>query len=67
MPSLPTKDDAIAQLEAYQQRLEEAAGQPGGRYATLFDQAPAGVALHEIDARGTVRRVNAQEVALIGR
>jgi PAS domain S-box-containing protein len=68
MPSsLPTKDEAIARLEAYQQRLDEAAAQSGGRYATLFDQAPAGLALHEIDARGTIRKVNAQELELIGR
>ena len=65
--SLPTKDEAIARLEAYQQRLDEAATQRGGRYDALFDQSPPGVALHEIDASGTVRRVNAQELELIGR
>jgi PAS domain S-box-containing protein len=65
--ALPTKDEAIVRLEAYQHRLDEAAGQRGGRYDALFDQAPAGVALHEIDARGTMRRVNAQELELIGR
>jgi PAS domain S-box-containing protein len=65
--SLPTKDEAFALLEAYQQRLDEAAAQRGGRYDALFDQAPAGLALHEIDAKGAIRRVNDQELALIGR
>ncbi len=65
--SLPTKDDAIARLEAYQQRLDEAMSQPGGRYDTLFEQAPAGLGLHEIDAKGTVKRVNARELEMLGR
>jgi len=65
--ALPTKDEAFARLEAYQQRLDEAAAQPGGRYDTLFDQAPPGFGLHEIDAKGTVQRVNPQELEMLGR
>jgi PAS domain-containing protein len=64
---LPTKEEAIERLEAYQQRLDAAAGQRDGEYDRLFDQAPPGLALHEIDAQGTMRRVNAQELALIAR
>jgi PAS domain S-box-containing protein len=65
--SLPTKDDAIARLESYQQRLDEAAEQGRGRYDALFDQAPPGFGLHEIDAKGTVTRVNARELEIVGR
>ena len=66
LASLPGKDEAITRLEAYQQRLDEAA-ESRSRYDTLFDDAPEGLALHEIDAQGTVRRVNRQELELIGR
>jgi PAS domain-containing protein len=65
--SLPTKDDAIARLEAYQQRLDEAYAQGRAAYDILFDAAPPGLALHEIDAQGTVRRVNARELEVLGR
>ena len=64
---LPTKDDAIARLEAYQQRLDEAQKQGRAAYDVLFDSAPPGLALHEIDARGHVTRVNAQELEVLGR
>jgi PAS domain S-box-containing protein len=64
---LPGKEEAIERLEAYQQRLDQAAAQADGAYDRLFDQAPPGLALHEIDAQGTMRRVNAQELELIGR
>jgi two-component system sensor histidine kinase/response regulator len=65
--SLPTKDDAIAQLEAYQTRLDEARGQGRAAYDLLFDGGPAGIALHEIDGQGTVTRVNARELEILGR
>lgn len=65
--SLPTKDDAIAQLESYQARLDEAQGQGRAAYDVLFDSGPADIALHEIDGRGTVTRVNARELQIVGR
>jgi len=64
--SLPTKDEAVARLEAYQERLDDAA-KDRGRYDALFDNAPAGVGLHEIDASGTITRVNAREMEFLGR
>jgi PAS domain S-box-containing protein len=64
--SLPTKDEAIARLEAFQLRLDEASKQGRATYDKLFDAAPAGVALHEIDARGHVTRVNARELEILG-
>jgi PAS domain-containing protein len=65
--SLPTKDEAIAHLEAFQVRLDEAQQQGRGAYDTLFDAAPAGVALHEIDGAGLVTRVSARELDILGR
>jgi PAS domain-containing protein len=65
--SLPTKDDAIARLDDYQTRLDAAREHGRAAYDNLFDGAPLGVALHEIDARGTVTRVNASELAMVGR
>jgi PAS domain S-box-containing protein len=66
-PSLPAKDDAIAQLESYQTRLDEAKAQGRAAYDLLFEGGPGGIALHEIDAQGTVTRVNAREVEILGR
>src|SRR5688572_27400468 len=65
--SLPTKDEAIARLEAFQVRLDEAQQQGRAAYDALFDAAPLGVALHEIDMSGHVTRVNDSELAILGR
>lgn len=65
--ALPTKDDAIARLEAYQKRLDEAHAQGRSAYDALFDGAPPGFAVHEIDARGVVTRVNVRELEVLGR
>jgi PAS domain-containing protein len=65
--SLPTRDEATERLEAYQQRLDDAHAQGRAAYDTLFEGAPAGLALHEIDLQGTVKRVNASELQILGR
>jgi PAS domain-containing protein len=65
--SLPTKDEAIARLEAFQTRLDEALKRGRAAYDNLFDGAPPGVALHEIDMSGFVTRVNDPELAILGR
>ncbi|HYU41742.1 MAG TPA: PAS domain-containing protein [Vicinamibacteria bacterium] len=65
--SLPSKDEAMARLEAFQVRLDEAHKKGRAAYDQLFDAAPAGVALHEIDARGHVTRINARELEILGR
>jgi PAS domain S-box-containing protein len=56
----------MARLEAFQVRLDEAQKQGRAAYDKLFEAAPAGVALHEIDARGYVTRVNARELEILG-
>ena len=65
--SLPSKDEAMARLEAFQVRLDEAHKKGRAAYDQLFDAAPTGVALHEIDARGHVTRINARELEILGR
>ena len=65
--SLPTKDEAIARLEAFQTRLDDAQKRGRAAYDNLFDAAPPGVALHEIDMRGFVTRVSDPELAILGR
>jgi PAS domain-containing protein len=65
--SLPTKDEAIARLDAFQLRLDEAQKQGRAAYDARFDAAPPGIALHEIDMAGSVTRVNDPELAILGR
>lgn len=65
--TLPTKDEAIARLEAFQVRLDDAQQRGRAAYDALFDAAPAGIALHEIDGAGQVTRVNAHELSILGR
>ena len=65
--SLPAKDEAIVHLEAFQVRLDGAQKQGRAAYDTLFDAAPPGIAVHEIDMRGFVTRVNDPELAILGR
>jgi PAS domain-containing protein len=54
-------------LEAFQVRLDEAQKQGRAACDAVFDAAPAGVALHEIDMAGSVTRVNDPELAILGR
>ena len=65
--SLPAKDEAIAHLEAFQARLDAAQQKSRAAYDALFDGAPAGIALHEIDGAGRVTRVNEGELEILGR
>ena len=61
-----TFDDAIARLVQYQDALDEARAKGGSAYDAVFDAPPAGVGAHEIDAKGVVQRVNAEELAILG-
>jgi len=62
----PTKVEAIAHLESYQERLEAALKEGRAAYDRLFDEAPPGVGLHEIDLAKNVTRVNARELEMLG-
>jgi PAS domain-containing protein len=59
------RDEAIARMSAFHDRLDEAASDVV-RYAAVFGDPPEGIGAHEIDTAGIVRRVNAQELALLG-
>jgi PAS domain S-box-containing protein len=65
MPS-PTQDEMVAILRAYQDRLEEAEKQGPRVLNQVFAEPPAGVAVHEFDTSGSIRRVNAEEVRILG-
>ena len=64
MAPFPT-DEAIAGMSAFHDRLDAAASDEV-RYAAAFSAPPEGVGGHEIDGAGIIRRVNAQELALLG-
>jgi len=52
---LPTKDEAIARLEAFQVRLDEAKKLGRAAYDQLFDAAPAGSPSTRSTRAGTSR------------
>ena len=64
MSPLPT-DEAIACMTAFHDRLDAVAPDEA-RYEAVFRAPPEGVGAHEIDAEGILRRVNRQELALLG-
>jgi PAS domain S-box-containing protein len=61
-----SQEQMVAVLQAYQDRLTEAAQQGTRRYDQVFAHPPAGVCIHEFDAAGTLRRVNVEELKLLG-
>jgi PAS domain S-box-containing protein len=66
MSTAVDKGAAIARLETYQERLEAALKLGRSAYDALFDAAPPGVGLHEIDVDGRVTRVNGRELEILG-
>jgi PAS domain S-box-containing protein len=61
-----SQDEMVAVLQAYQDKLTEAAQQGKTRFEQVFASPPAGVAVHEFDITATIRRVNAEELKLLG-
>ena len=61
-----TKDQAVSILTGVQDRLDEAQRQGVARYREAFDRTPRGVAVHELDERAVIRRVNAEELRVLG-
>jgi PAS domain S-box-containing protein len=57
------RDAAIAALATYHDRLAEVAPE---RFEAAFRDSPAGVGAHEIDSEGVLRRVNPEELRLLG-
>jgi PAS domain S-box-containing protein len=61
-----TRDQAVSILTGVQDRLDEAQRQGVARYREAFDRTPRGVAVHELDERAVIRRVNAEELRVLG-
>ena len=61
-----SQEQMVAVLQAYQDRLSEAAQQGASRYDQVFAAPPPGVAVHEFDASGIIRRVNAVGLKVLG-
>lgn len=61
-----TRDDAVAALNALQDRLDEAALRGRWDYDRAFQESPTGIGMHEIDIHKTILRVNPEELRLLG-
>jgi PAS domain S-box-containing protein len=61
-----SQEQMVAVLQAYQDRLSEAAQQGASRYDQVFAAPPPGVSVHEFDASGIIRRVNAVGLKILG-
>jgi PAS domain S-box-containing protein len=59
-------DRAVAILTGVQDRLDAALKQGKPAYDQAFDQTPEGVAVHELDEKAVIRRVNRQEQRVLG-
>jgi PAS domain S-box-containing protein len=62
----PTQEEMVAILQGYQDKLAQAEREGKVRFEQVFASPPPGVAVHEFDTTGTVRRVNAEELKLLG-
>jgi len=53
-----TQDELVAILQGYQDKLAQAEREGKVRFEQVFASPPPGVAVHEFDTTGTIRRVN---------
>ena len=61
-----TQDELVAILQGYQDKLAQAEREGKVRFEQVFASPPPGVAVHEFDTTGTIKRVNAEELKLLG-
>jgi len=61
-----TREEAAQELTAYQDRLDEARRHGEARYEEAFLSSPNGIGVHEIDNDHVVRKVNPEELRLLG-
>jgi PAS domain S-box-containing protein len=61
-----SREQGLTILTAAQDRLEQALAQGQHRYDEALDRLPAGVAVHELDEHGIIRRVNREELRVLG-
>jgi PAS domain S-box-containing protein len=64
--ALPYQEDQVAHLRDYQDRLAEAEQRGPAAFASAFAKPPRGICVHEFDQSATIRRVNAEELRLLG-
>jgi PAS domain S-box-containing protein len=60
------RDQAVAILTAVHDRLEAAERQGDAALESALAATPSGVAVHEIDGRAAITRVNPEELRLLG-
>jgi PAS domain S-box-containing protein len=61
-----SQEEMVAILQAYQDKLAQAELEGKARFEQVFSSPPPGVAVHEFDTSATVRRVNAEELKILG-
>ena len=61
-----SQEDLVARLQGYQDRLAAAEKEGAAAFEAVFADAPHGIAVHEFDDTGTIRRVNREELRLLG-
>jgi PAS domain S-box-containing protein len=61
-----SQDEIVAMLQAYQDKLAQAEQEGKIRFEQVFASPPPGVAVHEFDTSAIIRRVNAEELEILG-
>lgn len=61
-----SQDEMVAILQGYQDKLAQAEREGKVRFEQVFASPPPGVAVHEFDTSATIRRVNAEELKILG-
>jgi PAS domain S-box-containing protein len=63
---LPSQAELEKRLAAFQDKLEAAARESDARFLAAFHDPPPGIGTHEIDLEHRIRRVNAEELRILG-
>jgi PAS domain S-box-containing protein len=61
-----TEEAAAARMAEYLEELERAEGEGAARFRDVFERAPAGIGVHELDTQGVITRVNGEELKILG-
>ena len=61
-----SQEEMVAILQAYQDKLAQAEQEGKARFEQVFASPPPGVGVHEFDTSATIRRVNAEELKILG-
>ncbi len=59
-------DELVARLQDYQDKLAEAERQGPAKFEAVFANPPAGIAVQEFDTAAVIRRVNSEELRILG-